>query len=69
MQEPLEIAFKTFILNDLVIIISILQRTTDIKVSAPFPLIADLLRLRVSLMLQKTVFSKFRVLKQRTFLF
>ena len=62
MQESHENAFKIFILNDLIIIIGKLQRTTDIKVSAPFPLRADLLRLRISLMLQNTVFCKFRVL-------
>ena len=67
MQKSHENAFKIFILNDLIIIIGILQNNTDIKVSAPFPLRADLLRLRISLMLQNTVFSKFRVLKQRAF--
>ena len=59
MQKSHENAFKIFILNDLIIIIGILQRTTDIKVSVPFPVIADLLRLRISLMLQNTAFSKF----------
>ena len=67
MQKSHENAFKIFILNDLIIITGILQKTTDIKVSAPFPLRADLLRLKISLMLQNTVFSKFRVLKQQTF--
>ena len=67
MQKSHENAFKIFILNDLIIILGILQITTDIKVSAPFPLRADLLRLRISLMLQNTVCSKFRVLKQQTF--
>ena len=43
MQKSHENAFKILILNDLIIIIGILQRTTDIKVSAPFPLRADLL--------------------------
>ena len=67
MQKSHENAFKIFILNDLIISIGIFQRTADIKVSAPFSLRADLLRFRISLMLQNTVFSKFRVLKQHTF--
>ena len=53
MQASHENAFKIFILNDLIIFIGILHRTTDINISAPFYLRADLLRLRVSLMLQK----------------
>ena len=48
MQKSHENAFKIFILNDLIIIIGILQKNADIKVSAPFPLRADLLRLRIS---------------------
>ena len=67
MQKSHENAFKIFVLNDLIISIGIFQRTADINVSAPFPLGADLLRLRISFMLQNTIFSKFRVLKQQTF--
>ena len=67
MQKSHENAFKLFLLNDLIISIDIFQRTADINVSAPFPLGADLLRLRISFMLQNTIFSKFRVLKQQTF--
>ena len=66
MLESHENAFKIITLNALIIIIGILLRTTDIKVSAPFSLRADLLRLRISLILQNKVFSKFRVFKQRT---
>ena len=69
MQESHEIAFKLFILNDLVIIISILQRTTDIKVSTPFPLRADLLILRISLMLQKRYFLNFECFNNESFNF
>ena len=38
MQESHENAFKIVILNDLIIFIGILQRTTDIKITTPFPL-------------------------------